>query len=1218
MSLPSEHLTPLPRAIPTGGQMVRYYPLLVTMREIGRIINREPNLEPMLQQVCECLAQNRGFLAVWIGRPEISSQKIIPLAASGETLESVIQMDIRWDDSPRGLGPCGVALRTRQPIFFDNVQNEPCFAPWRAGTVALDFNSIGAFPLLCQERLFGVLTFKSNRTGKDGLDFEEIELLNDLAQDIGRAWQGIEDDRALRQAEKANREARDFYLTLLQYAPALIWRAGPDGLCDWFNETWLLFTGRSLEQESGNGWAEGVHPEDLPPCLQQYLAALQRREAFNLEYRLRRHDGQYRWITDHGRPFQSADGKFGGYIGYCYDVHDLRVASRALAEVENRQRVLLENIPDPVWMKDREGRLLLANHALKELLGIDPQDRSGPTVVDSLPPDLVRQFEISDQWVIQNGQPLEYEEQIALPGRSPRWFITFKRPLFDDHGQVCGTVGAGRDITRIKNSELELSRAKLALEQSNRELEERVAERTQQLSDQTEVLRQSEERWNYALSGSGDGVWDWDVSATKLFYSPKWLEILGYSAGEISDSPDEWIRRVHPDDRANVQAGLAEHFADHSPFFRSEHRLLCQDGSYKCVLSRGKIMLRDAAGQVLRIIGTLTDISERKVTEAALQESLARQRLLADVVETAAMPLAIGHANGILQLVNKAFEELTGYSRAELIGKLNWRDFLTPPEYHAAEAELLANALASHKPFRFEKEYRRRDGALVPVELLVQPVFDGAGNYVHFRAFIRDISEPKRVARELAAAMFRANQASQAKSEFLASLSHEIRTPLNAILGYCQILERDAKVTFPIREKLAIIMRNGEALLTILNDILDLAKIEAGQMQLQPVEFRLSELLEDLLRLFRPMADDKRLSLALVMAPDLPGVILGDVTKLRQILFNLLGNALKFTERGRVEIHVSLVQSTSSRPELSLIVSDTGPGIAPAEKELLFEKFQQAGAGRKSLRGIGLGLALCRQFSRLMGGEITLTSTLGVGSSFHVSVPVQLLGFPESPVARPSLAHFVLPAGQPPVSVLVVDDLPENRDVLQQMLTDAGFLVETAPDGLAALTVCRRRLPRLVLMDTRMPDMDGYETILRLRAEFPAAPLKIISVSAAAYTSDQAASRQAGADDFIAKPVNAGELFAKIGHLLDLPACAIVPPADDPPACAQLALSPDWCGELREALALGDFLQVQQLIERIALTHPFCAHRLRYLANQFDADALLELLPPPAASPESN
>jgi len=1448
--------------------------LLRTLREVGRILNREKQLPALLQQVCDCLAKNRGFVGVWIGEPEAVTKKIIPRAgAAGESLEHLRQFDLRWDDSPQGQGPAGIAVRERRPVVFANITEHPGFAPWREHALALGANSVAAFPMMFQGRLFGVITVKSPRHHLQAFDPEEIELLTDLAEDVARAWQGNEDETALRQAEKANRESRDFHLKLLQSAPALIWRAGTDARCDWFNDTWLQFTGRTMNQECAEGWATGLHDEDRDECLRRYQAAFQQRQPFVLEYRLRRHDGEYRWITNQGAAFQDLAGEFAGYIGYGHDVHDARMTARMLAESEHRQRIILDNIPDPVWLKDLAGRYLAVNRAfyqkarnitLREDFEAGEAGILGKTSRDIMPAATAGKLRLHDEWIIANQQAREFEEELPGPNGETVILATYRSPIFDQTGRIMGSLGMGRNITVLKKSAQQLTRAKQELEQINAQLEQRVQERTQALASREEqlqrlfanmlegiagmhplrdaqhqvadlrfgfvnpafekmigvagltgkklselppgliprsaewlasiagvaatgqparwemhlparqvwlsvsayqngpdevvgvfdditaqkhyqaaleqnaahlsqlvqtapiplccfndqgefsqinecflqlfgfplgtppraaewwatvlpnspggqtlpgtafdapelarrfgahqlpcesalrgrdgavlhlqlscvqieatllvvfvdntsdhiiqeVLLENEERWEYALSGAEDGVWDWEVPAAKVFYAIKWKEMLGYQDQEIGDSLAEFSTRVHPEDQPRVDLALQAHIDGQQPGFRAELRMRCRDGSYKWILTRGKIVKRGPAGQPLRIIGTHTDISSMKLTESALRESLAQEHLLSDVIEQSVMPFCIGNPSGQLTMVNQAYEKLTGFDRAELIGNPNWFQLVTSPEHLEISTRLARQSLLTRQSFSLEKEFFRKDGSRVPVELLVQPVFDEAGNHRHFRAFIQDISERKKAALALEAAMARAHEANEAKSEFLASLSHEIRTPLNAILGYTQILQREPDLSPATGAKLAIINRSGENLLVVLNDILDLAKIEAGKMSLQPVEFHLPELLGDLVRLYGPMAAEKGLALTLVPVPGLSPIIRADQTKLRQVLFNLLGNAIKFTERGGIELRVSLVQPAASGTELWLTVTDTGPGMAAEEQELLFEKFQQAQAGKMSLRGIGLGLALCRQFARLMGGEITLTSTLGVGSSFQVVVPVELAGGRDQPATRRAPAGFVLAPGQAPVPVLVVDDLHENREVLQTLLAGAGFVVEAVASGAAALTACRVKLPRLVLMDTRMPGMDGYETIRGLRAEFPAAALKIISVSAAAYATDQAAARQAGADDFIAKPVKASELFAKISQLLNLRTLAADRPADRPPsaetlAAAGAALPPAWCGELREALALGDFQQIHQLIDGMGGLHPVGASHLRDLANQYDTEAMLHLITNP-------
>ena len=662
-----------------------------------------------------------------------------------------------------------------------------------------------------------------------------------------------------KRAEAAIIGARDFHLQLLENAPALIWRASTDAKCNWFNATWLAFTGRTLEQESGDGWTVGVHPDDLDDCVKRYLAHFEKREPFMLEYRLRRHDSEYRWIADYGQPFELPGGGFGGYIGYCYDIHDTRQA--------------------------------------KELLEL------------------------------------------------------------------------------------------------------RVKDRTREIALLSEVIDQS----SVAFSMSNpDGSF--------ITFNEAFTRLTGYTSGEILGNKLNWNRDLTPPEWRAISAEKLEECLRNRLTVRFEKEYLRKDGS-RVPVEVFVQPIYDSNGILLHLRAFITDITERKQTEAAMLQAQAKERLLADVIDTSDVAFCTGSPYGGLTMVNQAFEKLTGYSRTEVKAKdFSWIEKLTPPKWRDMESKLMEECVRLRQPVRYEKEYIHKDGHHFPVELFVQPVFDSAGEFINCRVFLSDISERKKAAEALATALQEANRANRAKSEFLAHMSHEIRTPMNIILGNTQLLQREMDLPEKAKNKITTINRSGEHLLTILNEILDLAKVESGQMEVHLEKFGLNRLLDDLNHLFHPSAQAKQLSLTLKTDDHLPEFIQGDQQKIRQVLNNLLSNAVKFTQTGGVKLTVSAQPDGANKWRLIFAVADTGPGIPPEELEHLFENFRQGEAGRQARTGTGLGLALCWKYAALLQGRIGVQSELGKGSTFQFEVPVGIAS--DTPLFS---AKNLTEASRPPV-----------------------------------------------------------------------------------------------------------------------------------------------------------------------------------------------------------
>jgi len=495
--------------------------------------------------------------------------------------------------------------------------------------------------------------------------------------------------------------------------------------------------------------------------------------------------------------------------------------------------------------------------------------------------------------------------------------------------------------------------------------------------------------------------------------------------------------------------------------------------------------------------------------------------------------------------------------------------------------------------------------------------------HTRFRAMAQAITQREQSLREseqnYRIAKEEAEEANRAKSTFLANMSHEIRTPLNAILGFTQVLARDPDLNSSQRAALTTIQRSGEHLLTLINDILDMAKIEAGRMTLQVAPFDLPRLVTDLEALFAQRARDQGLTLS-IAASALPRTVLGDELKLRQVLINLVGNAVKFTASGAVTLRVAPLAGDAVR----FCVIDSGEGIAPEEMPRLFEPFSQIASGGKTQKGTGLGLALSRQILRLMGAELSADSTPGQGScfSFTLSLPP---GDPGAPTTvRTERPVVGLEPGQPLCRVLIVDDLPDNRAPLRALLTALNpqrpvLDVREAADGREAVAMWNQWQPHVIFMDMRMPLLSGEEAtrqIKALMATHPAAVRTVIvALTASAFNEDRDRFLACGCDEFACKPFRAADLYAILENRVGLrfvrtgetpPPLAPLSPLD---LASRLAACPaNWCGALEAAVLLADFNQITDLVEQLGEHDAGLALALKTWAYNYDLEAFTSLM----------
>src|SRR6476646_10038534 len=518
--------------------------------------------------------------------------------------------------------------------------------------------------------------------------------------------------------------------------------------------------------------------------------------------------------------------------------------------------------------------------------------------------------------------------------------------------------------------------------------------------------------------------------------------------------------------------------------------------------------LRDAQGGIIGYLLIGTDNTARKQVEAermVLDQRVRDQQFYTrSLIESNIDALITTDPRGIITDVNKQMEALTGCTRDELIGA-PFKDYFTNPERAEAGIKLV---LGEGKVTDYELTARARDGKETVVSYNATTFHDRDRKLQGVFAAARDVTERKRYEQSL-------QQANRAKSVFLANMSHEIRTPMNAILGFSQLMLRDQDLTPQQCQYLGTINRSGEHLLALINDVLEMSKIEAGRTTLNTSTFDLTELLKDLEMMFRVRTNEKKLSFSVEMIGNVPRYIVSDINKLRQVFINILGNAVKFTEQGGIGVRVRTDRECATGPLLRVEIEDTGPGLSPEDQEKLFRHFEQTKTGQQTGTGTGLGLAISREFVCLMGGTITVHSQVGKGSIFEIQLPLKE-GEAQAIQAKDNSLHVLrLQPNQPPCRVLIADDIEDNRQLLAQLLGPVGFEIRLATNGAEAVHEFEQWRPHLILMDFRMPVMDGHEAIRRIRAMPDGKKPRIIAVTASAMDENRQELLEIGADDFI-------------------------------------------------------------------------------------------------------
>jgi len=726
---------------------------------------------------------------------------------------------------------------------------------------------------------------------------------------------------------------------------------------------------------------------------------------------------------------------------------------------------------------------------------------------------------------------------------------------------------------------------------SPQELEREVADRKQV----EEALRLTNSRLEMAVRGSNIGIFEFDmpdgvVQNSRSSFINVW-EQCGYDRPEGSTDFAAPMALVHPDDREQLEQAIQSYLSGAADGFQVEHRVLCKDGADRWMLARG-VAVRDSSDKPIRFIGSSIDITDLRQAEEALRESEERFR---GTFENAAVGIAQQDAQGRFLRVNEKYCEIVGYSRDELLQK-TFMDI--------THADDLADELGQYNPlmrgelssYSLEKRYIRKDGSILWIDLTTSLQRDPEGNPAYAIAILQDISERKRLELESRHAREAAEAANRAKDEFLANVSHEIRTPMNAILGMTELV-LDTPLAEDQRQCLETVKSAADNLLCIINDLLDFSKIEAGKLELDPANFSLRESLSDIMRALAVRAHKKGLELVCDVPRIVPDALIGDAGRLRQVLLNLVGNAIKFTEDGEAVIRVEVASDPSIEPEVGLrfTVSDTGIGIPLDRQKTIFRAFEQEDTSTtRRFGGTGLGLTIAAQLVALMGGEITLESEPGRGSTFGFTARFGR----QSQASEPLAART--PAVLKDLPVLIVDDNATNRHILEECLRGWQMKPSAAGDGVTAVdalwhsVACGRPFP-LVLLDARMPDTDGLALAAKIRQREELAATRIILLTSGERVGDQARVRELQIDAYLLKPVQQYELLATIDRVMNR-AAADTSPTNEP------AKSPRPAAATLRILVAEDNEFNTRLIERLLVR---CGYHVRLANNGREALALL-------------
>jgi len=840
-----------------------------------------------------------------------------------------------------------------------------------------------------------------------------------------------------------------------------------------------------------------------------------------------------------------------------------------------RMYAMIDDLPIAIWYKDKEGNIIAANKTMANILGFDDLTfvlhKKNAQIFSK---KLSRVFDADDAEVLASGQPKTTEITIRHAGQL-KLFKSTVLPVYDIDGKISGVVGYHLDLTEQKQqlADLAISEQRINtliaitkegiwdwnistdIVHHNKQwfnllgysegtipdtfdgfLNEKISgvvgyhldltEQKQQLAD----LAISEQRINTLIAITKEGIWDWNISTDIVHHNKQWFDLLGYSEGTFPDTFDGFLNLIHIDDREMVAKKITALLKGESEIYLSEYRMNAKQGII-WVRDRGSIIERDHQGRALRALGSIIDISSEKQQielMSLLSSCLSATNDIVMIYDVA----TVDFTNPRIIYVNDTFCQVTGFSQEEAIGSSP--RILQGPNTDMASLDKILLAIVTKQAINIDVLKYTKSGEALWLNNNIFPIADAQGKTTHMISIQRNVTLLKQQDLELRRAKEEAEHLSLVKTQFLANMSHEIRTPMNGVIGL-STLALESTDLVEIKQMVQKINQSSLSLMAILNDILDLSKIQEQGFSLDNSIFNLNEFIAQVNNLFSLTAQQSGVTYNMFSDQRIPDYLWGDELRIRQVLINLLGNAFKFTEQGKVSLSISIVECTTELTNdvrLKFCVTDTGIGLSTEQIALIFERFTQADSSvSRRFGGTGLGLTISQKLVLAMGGTIQVQSSVGQGSEFSFELDFKRMDTPPIPKVTNNYDSSVSNVLQGK-RVLVVEDDDINQMVTGLLLKKIGVEYEVAENGAIAIERINSQTYDLILMDIQMPIMDGIQATQHIRQIDDYKNLPIIAMSAGVMLEEKKACTLAGMNGFVSKPTNIDQLTREMLRLL--------------------------------------------------------------------------------------
>ncbi len=925
-----------------------------------------------------------------------------------------------------------------------------------------------------------------------------ICLYDDEKRIIGH-FGALSDVTAEREAQRALEISEERFKNIIESANDWIWEVDTSGKYTYASPQVSKILGYQAEELVGKMPFDIMPEKEGERILKIFLDNVKNKKPIsNIENINIHKDGSFVILETSGMPFFDSQNNLLGYRGIDRDITEKKKAIIALHESEELLKTAQNIAKLGYWEVDFNSEKVTWSEQIYQIFDVTPQDFSPSfeSFIELLHPDDRGIIENALKNTLNKEQEFDLVLRIILKEKRMKYISIHSNIIYDNEGKPIKSIGAIQDITKTKEDEVKLLEAKSELENINNRLKE-----AQRLS----------------MMGS----WSINQKKQEIDWSDEMYNILDFSKKNKITDPNFIFSMTHPDDIEWLTNEINKAINTKQPFDVT-HRICLKNNSVKYVRGRGSVMEYDKYGVPLVINGTMQDVTKERLLQAELIKSeILKKNILAS------QPILIWakDIDGVYIACNPEFERFFGAKEKDIIGKTDYdfveKDIADGFRKHDKKVVETGNSNMNEEWITYSD-----NGEKALLETTKTPLRDEKGEIFGVLGVSYNVT--KRIEREdaLREAKQEAEHANRLKSEFLANMSHEIRTPMNAVLGYSEILAEKLKDNPEYLSYVEGINKGGKNLISLINDILDLSKIESGKLEINttPVDFR--NLLEDIKQIFAANIKNKHIDFNINIDSRLPHALMLDKKRIRQVLFNLVGNAIKFTDKGGVNIAVKVegIIGIKSNIDLFFEVEDTGIGIREQQLTDIFEAFRQTHGNYSQFEGTGLGLAISKRLVEAMNGAISVESVIGKGSVFRVYLKdVEIPPFDINKYSvdkKNELQNIIFNSPQ----ILLVDDVKSNLDVIQQILNNYNCKISTAYNGKEALKKIEEQIPDLILMDIQMPVLDGFETTKILKNNSKYKKIPVIALTALAMT-EQMEKYIGVFDGYLTKPTKFSKLI---------------------------------------------------------------------------------------------